>query len=474
MKVLLVNPPKFKGISVIREDRCESAAHNTITPTGLVFLAGMLEQKHQVELIDANGSNKTFSYIEERTQNFKPDVVVFKATPETFFQDVKTAITAKKVNDSIRTVAVCWSLTKIPHQVLRNCQAIDYYIIDSNYERPIADLCGGVSPPDVSGIAFRSGDSIEVNSPSKERFDFNSLPMPAWHLIPDFSVYWVQAPSISPHAFVESAKGCGLTCMFCTIANMPPTFREPKKVVDELEYLFRKRGVKYINFFDATFNISKKRAFDICEEIIRRDLKGLTWFANVRADRLDVEEAQIMKSAGCQGAAVGIESGSQKVLDLARKKQTVAQAEQTVNILKNAGIKQYLSFIVGLPGETLETLEETRRFILRAKPTGFQVNCFVPYPRSPLYDQAVELGKIDDELRPDKLLLYNTPISLCDLTVEEVNNFREKLIKQVYFDYGWWLSNVSWVVQHPSDIRTGFDYAAKIVRRVLKGIDSEI
>ncbi len=77
--------------------------------------------------------------------------------------------------------------------------------------------------------------------------------------------------------------------------------------MNEIEYLYKKRKVKYINFFDATFNITKKRVFEICEEILRRDLRGLRWFANVRADRLDEEEARIMKDSGCEGVSVGVE-----------------------------------------------------------------------------------------------------------------------------------------------------------------------
>ena len=96
MKILLINPPRFKGMCVGREDRCENTIPNVITPTGLVILGGILEQKHEVELIDANGYDLGFNHLEDSIRQYKPDIVIFKATPETFQSDIKTAETSKK------------------------------------------------------------------------------------------------------------------------------------------------------------------------------------------------------------------------------------------------------------------------------------------------------------------------------------------------------------------------------------------
>jgi anaerobic magnesium-protoporphyrin IX monomethyl ester cyclase len=474
MKVLLVNPPRFNGIPVGREDRCENTIPNVITPTGLVILGGMLELNHEVKLIDANGYNLSFNYIEKSIAKEKPDFVIFKVTPETFNSDIRVATIAKKIDKKIQTILICWSLTKVPKQVLERAKYVDFYCVDYNYERPINDLCNGKNPENVAGCAYREADSIGLNLPTKEVFNFNALPAPAWHLISDFSVYWVQVPSINPCVFVESMKGCGMTCTFCTICGVPPTFRDASRVVDELEFLTN-QSVKYINFFDATFNINKHRVFEVCGEILKRkNLKNLRWFANVRADRLDEDEAKIMKHAGCRGVSIGVESGSQKVLDLAEKKLTVNQVKEVIGILKKTGIKQYLSFIVGLPGETRETMNQTLQLILDIKPTGFQVNSLVPYPRSKLYDMAVSQGKIDPNLQWNNLLLFNSPISLCSLPTEQINTYRQKIYHDIYLNPSWLLSNFKWIVQNPSDISTGMHYLTKISNRVLNGMDHEI
>ena len=473
MKLLLVNPPMYLGkMPVGREDRCENTIPNVIPPTGLVYLSSLLLEKgYKVDLVDANGYKLSFEDIKYAMEKEIPDFVIFRATPETFYEDIKVADIAKKITEDMKTIIICWSLCTVPEDVLKRAENVDYYITDFYYERSILEMLGNKEIKEIGGLSYRDDGVVRVNSPNNKPFDFNSIPMPAWHLIPDFSVYWVQIPSFSPWAFVTATNGCGMGCSFCTIADIKPSFRDAKKVADEIEYLYRERGLRYISFFDATFNISKKRVLEICGELIKRDFKNLTWFANVRAN-ITKEEAYIMKDAGCEGVSIGIESGSQKILDLANKKIKVAEAERSIKVLKEAGIKQYASFIVGLPGETFETMNKTKEFILKTKPTGFQVNSLVPYPRSKVYDLAVQQGKIK-ELKFEDLLLYNSPVSLCDLSIEEINEFRKKIYKDIYLNLGWWLSNFKEIMKNPKDIRIGIDYTLKVFRRLVRGVDYE-
>lgn len=474
MKILLINPPRFKGKSVVREDRCESTIPNVVTPTGLVILGGILEQKHDIHLIDANGYNLGFDYIENYVKKYRPDIVIFKATPETFFSDIKISEISHKIDNKIKTILICWSLTKVPIKVLENAKCVDFYVIDYNYEKPITKIVDDINPEKIDGIAYCKDDKIVINIPSdNEIFDFNAIPIPAWHLIPDFNVYWVQSPSISPNAIIESTKGCGMRCSFCTISNNMPNFRDPKKIVEEIKYLYLDKKVKNISFFDATFNINRKRVYDICHELIQNDLKDLRWYANIRADNMDIELAKTMKDSGCRGVSIGIESGSQKILDNVNKRIKIQDAKNTISVLKNVGIKQYTSFIVGLPGETLETMKQTRDFILETTPSGFQVSSFVPYPRTKLYDIAISQNKIKD-ISFENLLLFNTQVSLCNLSIEVINKFRRKIYNDVYLSPKWWLSNINFIMRNPEDIKIGIDYGIKVIKRLSNGIESEV
>jgi len=471
VKILLVNPPRFNSMPVSREDRCETTIPNIITPHGLVYLATiLLKQNQDVSLVDANGYNLSFEHIEKEARNYKPDILVFKSTPETFYSDIKTAERAKKMDENITTIMICFSLTTMPEEVMKRASNVDIYITDFDYEKPISEIASGKNKTSVRGIAYRDGNAVILNPPNEERFDFSAVKNPAWDLLPNLSVYWVQVPSIRPCVFVEAMKGCGLGCAFCTVAHVKPTFREVKNVVAEMEYL-QGRGVRYINFFDATFNISRKRLYETCSEIIERNLK-LKWFANVKAD-IKEDEAKVMKEAGCDGVSIGIESAAQEILDGINKRITISQAEEAIKNLKKVGIKQYASFIVGLPGETKETIEKTKEFIKRTNPTGFQVNSLVPYPRSALYKIALGQGKIK-ELGFNDLLLYDTPVSLCNLSVDEINESRKRIYREIYLSLGWWLSGIRQVMRNPADARLGVEYAAKVFRRLVKWVGKEI
>jgi len=472
MKILLINPPRFNGIPVGREDRCENTIPNILPPMGLVYLAGILSRCHSVSLIDANAYDLTFTALKQKINEEKPNAIVFRSTPETFFSDIKTADVAKEVCTSIKTIMICWSLISLPQSVMAASKNVDFYIIDHFFERPIEMIVDNIPPSLIASIAYRENGIIKINFEDNHYYDFNSLPMPAWHLIPDFRKYWVQIRSFSPYAMIESMRGCGLGCKFCTIAHVKPIFRNINQVVDEIEYLFHDRGVKYFGFFDATFNISRSRVFDLCEEILQRNLNNLVWFANIRADKMDICQAYIMKKAGCRGVSVGIESGSQQILDLNNKRIKINDAIRTINTLKKVGIHQYASFIVGLPGETHETINETINLILQTKPTGFQINSLVPYPKSQLYEEAVKQGKFST-FKFDRLLLYDTPISLCDLSVNEINYYRRTIYRKIYHSPLWWSSNCLTLIRNPSELKFGINYGLKVLRRTIYGIDNE-
>lgn len=168
-----------------------------------------------------------------------------------------------------------------------------------------------------------------------------------------------------------SVKGCGMGCTFCTISDIKSSFRDINAIIDEIDYLVTERGLRYISFFDSTFNMNRARVFNLCDELIARGLDTkCRWCANVRAS-ITKEEAEVMREAGCWGVSIGVESGSQAILDRTHKRTRVSQCEEAIKNLRSEGIKQYASFIVGLPGETRETMQQTAKLIQSAKPTGF-------------------------------------------------------------------------------------------------------
>ena len=168
-------------------------------------------------------------------------------------------------------------------------------------------------------------------------------------------------------------------------------FRDPKKVVDEIEHSIKVYGAKGFYFEDDTFTTSPKHVAGICDEIMLRKIK-VSWSCLGRADTMTEEMLKKMKKAGCYMIRCGIESSSQDILDRVKKGITIEQIAKAMKMAKKIGIKVHASYVLGLPGETKKTLEETIKFAIKLDNDYAQFGMAVPYPGTEMYDEAVKNG----------------------------------------------------------------------------------
>jgi radical SAM superfamily enzyme YgiQ (UPF0313 family) len=173
-----------------------------------------------------------------------------------------------------------------------------------------------------------------------------------------------------------------------------------------------------------------------------------------------------MKEGYCSGISYGIESGSQKILDKVVKNTTIKQAEDAIRWAKSVGIKTYCSFIFGLPGENLETINETLDFIKRTLPTGAQFNVAVPYPGTELFEYAVKSGKIEN-IDWRKLFQHESIMGTDELRPEDLNKARYKAYKVLYTNPRWIVQNIGYVLKNPEDFNLATKYILKIVNNLL-------
>jgi len=450
MKVLLVNPPRYNNIPVIREDRCESMDRDCVhPPTSLVYIAGILrEEGYDVQLIDANGFDLSYEDIKNYISTFRPDWVVFRSTPSTFYWDCKTAKIAKKYK--ARTLMLNWNLHYAKRRVKKECPDLDVYLNVYHYENAIPK------------IIEKDASCLQDWPKTKD------ISEPAWDLIPSFKLYHTRTKFLSPWAVVRGSKGCPFQCDFCIDANTGWYPRSPEMIGEELEYLAKKRKVPYISFFDDTFEINADWCFAIADEIERRKLK-FKWYINSRADLICKHGLKFFKrlhSVGLDGSSIGIEFGTDEMLKASHKGTTVEQGRRAIEILNKAGIKSYVSCMMGYLGETKEQMLKTMEFIKRTKPTGFQINIVVPFPGTVLYKKAKEKGLID-ESKLDWRGLSPIPaeigyIKLSQLEVAELVDLRKKIYRNIYFS-SWALSNAKWLVKEP---KLALGYLLSIISRL--------
>jgi radical SAM superfamily enzyme YgiQ (UPF0313 family) len=293
----------------------------------------------------------------------------------------------------------------------------------------IAKLEKGEPLDSVAGLSYRSGGGIFRNPDRPFLSDLDSLPDPAWHLF-DLDVYRLPLRGdrflmVTPH------RGCPYPCSYCTAQTYYGAKlrrRSVEKVRDEIRRNVDVHEVKELFFWSDTFTIDKRYVISLSEAIAPL---GVSWASNSRVDTIDEELARAMRRAGCWMISFGIESGDQDLLDAAGKGATVEQAERAVAVVKAAGIKAAGHFVLGLPGETRESLERTLALADRLPLDFEQFYCAVPFPGSRLYEEAREKGWLSESdfsrYRQDEAIL-----ELPGLSREEVMAYRQTAYRHFY------------------------------------------
>jgi len=465
MKVAIVNPPRFDGVSVVREERCEVAErYSVLEPYSLLQLAALLRSGgHHPRLLDANGMNLTYGEVEAWLRGGAYDALIFRFTPTTFDHDLRVAEISKRVRPDVPTVGICWTLRTMPSDVLREAPAMDIYL-RHEYETVGTGLMDAIekgSPLDlVPGIAFRNG-GVHVTSDARAIANYDDMPIPAYDLLPSLDPYFISAKACQPFTIMYASKGCPFACSFCTVARTSWKYRSADHVLEELTYLQEHHGIRTVSFFDETFTMNKKRVREMCAGI-RREGLDIRWYCNTRVHLVDPDLLRDMRSAGCSGISYGVESGNQGILDTVSKQATVAQAEQAIGWAKEAGIKTYCAFILGLPGETRKSALDTIDFAMRTLPNGAQFNVLAPYPGTELYETLKEKGVLPDV---DWRALYqdSAAVGTDELSREELNRLRKLAYTKLYFNPRWWWQNLRFALASRDDFQLASRYGLRVL-----------
>ncbi|OGX54757.1 MAG: hypothetical protein A2460_07750, partial [Omnitrophica WOR_2 bacterium RIFOXYC2_FULL_43_9] len=259
----------------------------------------------------------------------------------------------------------------------------------------------------VSGIVYRENEKIIETKERPFILDLDTLPMPAYHLY-NLSKYSCTLEGTKiPAIGVISSRGCPNNCIFCAnrvLRKQTFRFRSPKKFVDEIAFLKNTYGYRAFDFWDDTLTMSKRHITEICQELLQRKLE-IQWFARARVNTIDKDVLTLMKRSGCFEIAYGIESGSEKILKTINKGASLQQARQAVRLTAEAGLRISNFFIVSLPGETLNDIDETLKLMEEFSRIDNTRNyyCFAMiYPGTDL-----EISAKHEKLLPDDFNWYS-------------------------------------------------------------------
>lgn len=223
--------------------------------------------------------------------------------------------------------------------------------------------------------------------------DLDSLSFPPWDIFSklpyDYSCPWMD---IKPVFTMNTSRGCPFNCTFCSVGSIwgkRYTYFSADRIIAEIQYLINNHGAKGIYFREDNFTLNIKRTEEFCKKLIKKKI-NISWACETRVNNLSEDLIRLMSIAGCRAFYLGIESGSQKVLDILNKGITIKQIENTVKWSKKNGVKTYCSLITGVPGETYEDYLQTKRLMDKLKPFQYGFNVFVGIPDSSLYKYILE------------------------------------------------------------------------------------
>ena len=444
MRIYLLNPPFVPNF--VRCGRWQGVVARGGTlyyPIWLAYATGVLEEKFaEVRLVDAPARKWSRKDVLRDVEQFEPNLVIIDSSFSSLYNDMAVAALLKQ-GTGATTVLVGPPASQFAEAILKN-GGVDI-VARFEYDFTVSDIAEAVDRgrgfKEISGISYKDNGQI-IHNPDRDfttSEDLDRMPFVSKvykkHL--NIKQYFL-SHSLYPEVQIFVGRGCPYKCTFCawpeTMMGRKYRVRSAENVVDEFEYIKRDiPEVKEIFIEDDTFTIDRKRIKAISEEIKRRKL-NITWSCNARAN-LDYETMREMKRVGCRLLDVGYESGSSVILKNVRKGISTAEMKRFALDARKAGLMVLGDFIIGLPGETKRTAEETIRFIRELKPNILQVAVATPIPGTKFYRWAKDNGFLltdDMERSLDAQGYQRCIVSYPEFTKENIEEYVDRALKEYY------------------------------------------
>ncbi len=365
---------------------------------GIPYLVASLKKNGYHNIKVFNFFHNPWSETEKLTINaiedFKPDVILISCFTINRIAGYKTAILCKEYAPLIKVVMGGMHPSFLYDQILSNFP-IDAVCIGES-DHTIVELLDAFRTRDsldkVKGIAYSKNGNVLLTKKRPFIKNLDSLPFPVHEIYREDILK-------TGKAHVISSRGCPFGCQFCSTTQFwGKTWRSrsSKNVIDEIELLVKDYGINFLNFMDDEFTLNRRRTFDICKEIIDRGIK-VKWSCSTRVDTIDEEQLEWMIKSGCQHIALGIESGSPRMLKTIGKKITVEHIERAFNLIQQYGLSRGAYVMVGNPGENKESVKETIKLVKRLKLDISSVAVAEVYPGTVLHELSKSNGFMTDD-----------------------------------------------------------------------------
>jgi anaerobic magnesium-protoporphyrin IX monomethyl ester cyclase len=460
--IMLVNPPAPDGKIWIRSQHRvgRRSRENMVWPQmELATMAACLQPDYSVEVVDAVATHMSWPEFEALLSRKRPKYYLTQVTAPTLTNDMYGVFLAK--SKGAQTIAFGTHVTPNTLNTMKTFPALDFVLrgepeltlrelVDAldhktGQNETMENLMGKTDPTrvpisadmvaasdfsSIRGLGWRSKGEIKINWDRPFIPDLDDLPLPMHHLLPlnDYRMPLIKGP----YSFVVPSRGCPAGCKYCikhVSYNYSVRVRSAQNIMAEL-WSLKKLGINNVMLYADLFTVNRDHVVSLSKAMIEEKI-DMKWMCNSRVDYVDEEMLSLMGQAGCHMISWGIESGSEEILKRARKGASPAKAKQSLTWANKAGIKNFGYFIIGLPGETEETIQQTIAF---SKQLPLNVAIFhiaAPYPGTPFFYEVVENGWFRpgtnwEQVDMDKSTVLDYP----NLSAEQLNYWQKRATRE--------------------------------------------
>lgn len=388
VKIILINPHSSNWTAGVGD---RTAVAVRLPPVGILSLATYLHQRHhEVQLLDLGTLSPADAQqrLTAALDSFRPDIAGFTAVTSNFLNAVTLAEAVKQFDPVCRTVCGGVHVSALRGSILERFPAFDL-VVAGEGEDALAELAAGNDPATIQGLVYRDGSRICDNGVRTAVCDLDALPFPDYRLLDGFPRHY-EGPLFNypqgPTATVISSRGCPYRCSYCDRSVFGSSFRynSPQYLYEQMRYLRTEFGIRHVFFYDDLFTFNRQRIAELCALLLDKPL-GMTFNCAVRVGHIDRDLLAMLKKAGCWMVSLGIESGAPEILARHKSNVDFAAMKESVELIQRSGLRAKGLFMIGLPGETEETIRLTTDFITRLELDDMNLTKFTPFPGSPLY-----------------------------------------------------------------------------------------
>jgi radical SAM superfamily enzyme YgiQ (UPF0313 family) len=403
VKTLLINPP----VSVESLYGKFARSGSDLPPLSLGYIASyLIKHGKEVQILDSAKLRFSLGDILKAIKDYCPDVIGFHTcTP--YFNTVKSL--ASRIREAYPEILLIAGGPHFWGSAVTDLESMDLDIIVigegektclktvEGLERCHKDEFLTSAIEDIKGVVYMKNGAGVMNPLREPVEDIDNIPYPARHLLPPLHTYRVSAVQYRklPSTAMVTSRGCPFRCIFCVCSLFKQKVRmhSVEYVIGEVDELINRYHMKDITFVDDVFTLNRKRTYAMCDELSKRK-KKLVWSCNVRVGMVDKDTLQYMKDSGCWMVMVGIESGNREILSRIRKDIKLEEAEELSQWCKEIGLMLHPNFILGHPGETMETIDQTIDFAKKLYAHFPLFSIMTPYPGTELWNMAENYGKL--------------------------------------------------------------------------------